>query len=140
MTQCTGGIRDTVQLIVSHSRIYLSVVIVLSLSNRWSGIRDDRSWNRIRERVAGHTQAQNRNSEMCLACKVKRACLCSNEHRVILHVGDAVTLVGWGTQVHVLLEVADLVQEKLNASCEVIDLVSILPWDAELVCKVISSL
>jgi len=51
-------------------------------------------------------------------------------------VGDAVTLVGWGTQVHVLLEVADLVQEKLNVSCEVIDLVSILPWDAELVCKV----
>lgn len=46
------------------------------------------------------------------------------------------TLVGWGTQVHVLLEVADLVQEKLNVSCEVIDLISILPWDAELVCKV----
>ena len=46
------------------------------------------------------------------------------------------TLVGWGTQVHVLLEVADLVQEKLGVSCEVIDLVSILPWDAELVCKV----
>lgn len=51
-------------------------------------------------------------------------------------VGDAVTLVGWGTQVHVLLEVADLIREKLNVSCEVIDLVSILPWDAELVCKV----
>jgi len=50
--------------------------------------------------------------------------------------GDAVTLVGWGTQVHVLLEVADLVQKKLGVSCEVIDLVSILPWDAELVCKV----
>lgn len=50
--------------------------------------------------------------------------------------GDAVTLVGWGTQVHVLLEVADLVQKKLDASCEVIDLISILPWDAELVCKV----
>lgn len=51
-------------------------------------------------------------------------------------VGDAVTLIGWGTQVHVLLEVADLVQEKLDVSCEVIDLISILPWDAELVCKV----
>lgn len=56
---------------------------------------------------------------------------------VDLHVGDAVTLVGWGTQVHVLLEVADLVQEELGASCEVIDLISILPWDTELVCKVI---
>ncbi|XP_076673439.1 branched chain keto acid dehydrogenase E1 subunit beta isoform X1 [Andrena cerasifolii] len=53
----------------------------------------------------------------------------------VVREGDAVTLVGWGTQVHVLLEVADLVQEKLNVSCEVIDLVSILPWDAELVCK-----
>ncbi|XP_076174033.1 branched chain keto acid dehydrogenase E1 subunit beta isoform X2 [Ptiloglossa arizonensis] len=53
----------------------------------------------------------------------------------VVREGDAVTLVGWGTQVHVLLEVADLVQEKLDVSCEVIDLVSILPWDAELVCK-----
>ncbi|XP_076766335.1 branched chain keto acid dehydrogenase E1 subunit beta isoform X2 [Xylocopa sonorina] len=53
----------------------------------------------------------------------------------IVREGDAVTLVGWGTQVHVLLDVADLVQEKLDASCEVIDLVSILPWDTELVCK-----
>ncbi|XP_018048809.1 PREDICTED: 2-oxoisovalerate dehydrogenase subunit beta, mitochondrial [Atta colombica] len=53
----------------------------------------------------------------------------------IVRSGDAVTLIGWGTQVHILLEVADLVQEKLGVSCEVIDLVSILPWDAELVCK-----
>ncbi|KMQ92846.1 2-oxoisovalerate dehydrogenase subunit mitochondrial-like protein [Lasius niger] len=53
----------------------------------------------------------------------------------VVREGNAVTLVGWGTQVHVLLEVADLVQEKLNVSCEVIDLISILPWDAELVCK-----
>lgn len=54
----------------------------------------------------------------------------------LYRVGNDVTLVGWGTQVHVLLEVADLVREKLDASCEVIDLFSILPWDAELVCKV----
>ncbi|XP_012163636.2 2-oxoisovalerate dehydrogenase subunit beta, mitochondrial isoform X1 [Bombus terrestris] len=53
----------------------------------------------------------------------------------VVREGDVVTLVGWGTQVHVLLEVADLVQEELGASCEVIDLVSILPWDTELVCK-----
>lgn len=53
----------------------------------------------------------------------------------IVRSGDNVTLVGWGTQVHVLLEVADLVEKKLGASCEVIDLVSILPWDTELVCK-----
>ncbi|XP_066602958.1 2-oxoisovalerate dehydrogenase subunit beta, mitochondrial isoform X3 [Prorops nasuta] len=53
----------------------------------------------------------------------------------IVREGKDVTLIGWGTQVHVLLEVADLAEERLGASCEVIDLVSILPWDAELVCK-----
>lgn len=74
----------------------------------------------------------------CERRKVKRGKRC---YRCVdLYVGDVVTLVGWGTQVHVLLEVADLVQEELGASCEVIDLVSILPWDTELVCKVISSL
>ena len=41
--------------------------------------------------------------------------------------------LGWGTQVHVLREVAQLAQEKLGVSCEVIDLVSILPWDEETV-------
>lgn len=53
----------------------------------------------------------------------------------IVREGKDVTLVGWGTQVHVLLEVADLVEEKLGASCEVIDLLSILPWDTRLVCE-----
>ncbi|KAL2711706.1 hypothetical protein V1478_018727 [Vespula squamosa] len=46
-----------------------------------------------------------------------------------------VTLIGWGTQVHILLETADIVEDKLGASCEVIDLLSIIPWDVELVCK-----
>ena len=35
-----------------------------------------------------------------------------------------------------LREVADLAAERLNVSCEVIDLVSILPWDRETVVKV----
>lgn len=52
--------------------------------------------------------------------------------------GNDVTLVGWGSQVHVLLETADIVEQKLNTSCEVVDLVSILPWDMEAVCKVIN--
>ena len=39
------------------------------------------------------------------------------------------TLIGWGTQVHVLREVAQIAEEKLGISCEVIDLVSVLPWD-----------
>ncbi|KAK0175120.1 hypothetical protein PV327_008899 [Microctonus hyperodae] len=53
----------------------------------------------------------------------------------IVREGDDVTLVGWGSQVHVLLETAELIQEKLGASCEVVDLISILPWDVEAVCK-----
>lgn len=54
----------------------------------------------------------------------------------VFAIGDAVTLIGWGTQVHVLSEVADMAKEKLKVNCEVIDLVSILPWDAETVCNV----
>merc|ERR1711931_529803 len=53
----------------------------------------------------------------------------------VLVEGGDVTLIGWGTQVHVLREVADLAMEKLGVSCEVIDLVSILPWDKETVFK-----
>ncbi|XP_016967085.1 2-oxoisovalerate dehydrogenase subunit beta, mitochondrial isoform X6 [Drosophila biarmipes] len=52
----------------------------------------------------------------------------------ILRVGKDVTLIGWGTQVHVLLEVAELAKIHLNVDCEVIDLVSILPWDTTLIC------
>ncbi|MCP5810332.1 alpha-ketoacid dehydrogenase subunit beta, partial [Klebsiella pneumoniae] len=52
-----------------------------------------------------------------------------------LRVGAAATLVGWGTQVHVLLEVADMARDKLGVSCDVIDLQSILPWDEETVCN-----
>jgi len=51
----------------------------------------------------------------------------------ILLEGTDVTLIGWGTQVHVLKEVADLAQQKFGVSCEVIDLVSILPWDRDTV-------
>jgi 2-oxoisovalerate dehydrogenase E1 component beta subunit len=50
--------------------------------------------------------------------------------------GDAVTLIGWGTQVHILKEVADMVKEQLKVQCEVIDLVTINPWDVEAVCNV----
>lgn len=49
----------------------------------------------------------------------------------ILRKGSDVTLIGWGTQVHVLLEVADLAKKLYGANCEVIDLVSILPWDKD---------
>lgn len=33
-------------------------------------------------------------------------------------------------------EVANMAQEKLGVSCELIDLQTILPWDVETVCKV----
>ncbi|XP_041462531.1 2-oxoisovalerate dehydrogenase subunit beta, mitochondrial-like [Lytechinus variegatus] len=53
----------------------------------------------------------------------------------VLQEGSDVTLVGWGTQIHVLREVAQLAQEKLGVSCELIDLVTILPWDRETIFK-----
>ncbi|XP_055535888.1 2-oxoisovalerate dehydrogenase subunit beta, mitochondrial [Wyeomyia smithii] len=53
----------------------------------------------------------------------------------VLKVGTDVTLIGWGTQVHVLIEVANMAKQQHGISCEVIDLVSILPWDKETVCN-----
>uniref|UniRef100_A0A183C5Y9 2-oxoisovalerate dehydrogenase subunit beta, mitochondrial n=1 Tax=Globodera pallida TaxID=36090 RepID=A0A183C5Y9_GLOPA len=51
----------------------------------------------------------------------------------IVRQGTDVTLVGWGTQLHVLLEAAELAQQRLDVSCEVIDLQTILPWDVDTV-------
>ncbi|CAB3384808.1 Hypothetical predicted protein [Cloeon dipterum] len=53
----------------------------------------------------------------------------------VLAPGNQVTLIGWGTQVHVLLEVAKMAKEQLKVSCEVIDLQTILPWDKDTVCQ-----
>ncbi|KAK2844183.1 hypothetical protein Q5P01_010842 [Channa striata] len=53
----------------------------------------------------------------------------------ILQEGSDVTLVAWGTQIHVMREVANMAQEKLGVSCEVIDLQTIQPWDTETICK-----
>ena len=47
--------------------------------------------------------------------------------------GSDVTIVGWGTQVHILREVANMAKDKLDVSCELIDLRTILPWDVETV-------
>lgn len=46
-------------------------------------------------------------------------------------LGSDITMVGWGTQVHVLRDVAQIAKEKLDISCELIDLRTILPWDVE---------
>ncbi|CAL8070491.1 unnamed protein product [Calicophoron daubneyi] len=51
----------------------------------------------------------------------------------IVQEGKDVTLIGWGTQVHVLLDTAAAAAEQMNISCEVIDLQTILPWDEETV-------
>lgn len=50
--------------------------------------------------------------------------------------GKDLTLVAWGTQVHVALEAAQLAKEKLNADVEVIDLQTIQPWDEDHVVEV----
>ncbi|CAD6186073.1 unnamed protein product [Caenorhabditis auriculariae] len=45
--------------------------------------------------------------------------------------GKDITIVSWGTQVHVALEAAQLAKEKLEIDVEVIDLQSIQPWDED---------
>jgi len=48
----------------------------------------------------------------------------------VVREGTDVTLIGWGNQVNRLLEAADLAKED-GVSCEIIDLMSIQPWDEE---------
>lgn len=50
--------------------------------------------------------------------------------------GKDITLVSWGTQVHVLNEVCDMAKEELQVECELIDLQTILPWDKQTVVEV----
>ncbi|MFH4981527.1 hypothetical protein AB6A40_008236 [Gnathostoma spinigerum] len=51
----------------------------------------------------------------------------------VVREGKDITLVGWGTQLHVLLEAAVLAEEQFGAKSEVIDLRTILPWDVDTV-------
>ncbi|KAL0274833.1 UNVERIFIED_CONTAM: hypothetical protein PYX00_002862 [Menopon gallinae] len=53
----------------------------------------------------------------------------------ILIPGKDITLIGWGTQIHVLRETVEMAKEKLGVECELIDLMTILPWDIETVCN-----
>lgn len=54
----------------------------------------------------------------------------------VVRSGKDITLVAWGTQVHVMMQVAEAVAEQNpGAECEVIDLQSLLPWDAETVVR-----
>ncbi|VDN56547.1 unnamed protein product [Dracunculus medinensis] len=49
----------------------------------------------------------------------------------IVKYGKNITLVGWGTQLHVLLDAAEIAEKDHGISCEVIDLRTILPWDVD---------
>uniref|UniRef100_A0A7E4W6R5 2-oxoisovalerate dehydrogenase subunit beta, mitochondrial n=1 Tax=Panagrellus redivivus TaxID=6233 RepID=A0A7E4W6R5_PANRE len=51
----------------------------------------------------------------------------------IVKPGKDATLLAWGTQLHVVLEVANIAKEKLGIDAEVIDLQSIAPWDVDTV-------
>ena len=45
-------------------------------------------------------------------------------------------MIGWGTVVHVLLEVAQMAHEQMGVNCEVIDLQTIMPYDSATIEKV----
>lgn len=49
----------------------------------------------------------------------------------IIQHGSDITLIGWGTQLQVLIAAAKLAKEKLQVSCEIIDLRTIVPWDED---------
>lgn len=53
------------------------------------------------------------------------------------HLGSDITLVTWGTQVHVLREVVQMAAKE-NISCELIDLRTIVPWDIDTICQSVS--
>ena len=50
----------------------------------------------------------------------------------IVQAGSDITLLAWGAQVEIIQKAAEMAKED-GISCEVIDLQSILPWDAETV-------
>eukprot|EP00565_Helicotheca_tamesis_P008493 CAMPEP_0185725422 /NCGR_PEP_ID=MMETSP1171-20130828/1697_1 /TAXON_ID=374046 /ORGANISM="Helicotheca tamensis, Strain CCMP826" /LENGTH=431 /DNA_ID=CAMNT_0028393555 /DNA_START=52 /DNA_END=1347 /DNA_ORIENTATION=- len=51
----------------------------------------------------------------------------------IIRSGTDVTVVGWGSQLRVLEKACNLASEKFGIECELIDLRTLLPWDAETV-------
>lgn len=52
----------------------------------------------------------------------------------LVQPGSDVTLVAWGAQVGRMQAAADRAKDELGVSCEIIDLQSIAPWDADAVC------
>ncbi|MDF2177547.1 alpha-ketoacid dehydrogenase subunit beta [Aliiglaciecola sp. CAU 1673] len=52
----------------------------------------------------------------------------------VVKEGSDITLLAWGAQMEILEKAAEMAAEQ-GISCELIDLRSILPWDAETVCN-----
>ncbi|KAK6106832.1 2-oxoisovalerate dehydrogenase beta subunit, mitochondrial precursor, putative [Brugia malayi] len=57
------------------------------------------------------------------------------EQAEVVKEGKDITVVSWGTQLHVALDAAKVAEEEIGVSCEVIDLRTILPWDIDTVAK-----
>ncbi|SOV21252.1 2-oxoisovalerate dehydrogenase subunit beta, mitochondrial, putative [Plasmodium sp. DRC-Itaito] len=53
----------------------------------------------------------------------------------ILRQGTDVTILTWGSLVHKMKNAADILSNKYNIECEVIDLQTIIPWDIQTVQK-----
>ncbi|CAK9290183.1 unnamed protein product [Gordionus sp. m RMFG-2023] len=53
----------------------------------------------------------------------------------VIKKGSDVTLLAWGTQLHVMLEVAEMCSSQHGIQAEVIDLQTILPWDKDTIFK-----
>jgi 2-oxoisovalerate dehydrogenase E1 component beta subunit len=47
----------------------------------------------------------------------------------VLKEGKDITIIGWGAQLMVIQEAITMAEEKLGISCELIDLMTISPWD-----------
>lgn len=51
----------------------------------------------------------------------------------IVQPGEDLTIICWGGQVGPVLAASEMVEQKLNRKCEIIDLQTILPWDEDTV-------
>lgn len=60
----------------------------------------------------------------------------SQHNNCVIIAGTDLTIVTWGTQVHVMQEVLTMAQEQLGIKAELIDLVTVYPWDEQTVIDV----
>eukprot|EP00013_Stygamoeba_regulata_P020322 CAMPEP_0177654896 /NCGR_PEP_ID=MMETSP0447-20121125/14612_1 /TAXON_ID=0 /ORGANISM="Stygamoeba regulata, Strain BSH-02190019" /LENGTH=376 /DNA_ID=CAMNT_0019158647 /DNA_START=49 /DNA_END=1179 /DNA_ORIENTATION=+ len=56
----------------------------------------------------------------------------------VIRRGSDVTVVGWGAQMQVLGEACERAESEMGISCELIDLRTIVPWDADTVAESVS--